>query len=77
MTFSVGDRVYWDTDSRHIRGTVIEVNVEYTNPLINETRNDYVRVKIDECDRVAAWGQNPRDETEVWPTWSYRLQPLR
>jgi hypothetical protein len=74
MSFQVGQRVYWTTDSRHIRGTVIETDVP-TN-LDKPGDRSGIRVAIDECDRRPSWGEEPRGESEVWPAWSARLRPL-
>lgn len=77
MNFSVGDRVYWDNGSRHIRGTVTAINVRAEDTM-GRVRFDNVRVAIDPDDRRQPWPCNDKllPETWVYPTWSARLRPL-
>jgi hypothetical protein len=77
MTFSIGDRVYWDNGQRHIRGTVTAINVRVED-YRGRVRFDNVGVAIDPDDRRQPWPCNHEllPETIVYPTWSARLRPL-
>lgn len=72
--FKVGDRVYWSTDSRRIRATVLETNVLYEGMGLCPPRHDGIKVLIDEEDRKNCYGAPPCAAVEVWPGWSQRLR---
>jgi hypothetical protein len=74
--FRAGQRIYWSTDSRHLRGTVLAVGQTYDNGGLAAPRPCGVRVLIDEDDRKPSWGEQPYPAEMVFPDFSRRLRPL-
>lgn len=75
MTYSVGDRVYWDNGARHIPGTVKAINVRNVD-VNGQVHRDFIWMEIDAQSRFEPATGSILPLRVKLPAWSARLHPL-